>query len=265
MKFTGGYIWFAAIAYSIQLYMDFSGCMDIVLGTSECFGITLPENFRAPYLASSIKEFWRRWHISLSTWLRDYIYIPLGGSRKGKIVQYRNLLITFAVSGLWHGGSYKFLCWGILHAVYQIIGEIRTKFKCGLAIEKKCEVNRIVKIVGTCFWVMIGWLIFRANSLRDALIMLGLSLDFTGNIDSLPQFINETGISKHIISKIICLVGIISVFIVDYLSEKGIDLKGKFDKQHSLVRMLEYWLICILVIYLLCDVTEAPQFIYNQF
>lgn len=110
--YDGICIWLGTVMYGIQLYMDFSGCMDIVIGTANCFGMRLSENFNSPYLACSIKDFWRRWHISLSTWLKNYIYIPLGGNKKGVLIKYRNILITFLVSGLWHGGAFKFIFWG---------------------------------------------------------------------------------------------------------------------------------------------------------
>ena len=123
--YAGVYVWVAAILYSIQLYADFLSCTTLSQGVAEMFGIHLVNNFSRPYFSASVKEFWRRWHMSLSFWLRDYVYIPLGGNKKGRLFKWINLIITFSVSGLWHGGSWKFLVWGLLHAFYQIIGEVR--------------------------------------------------------------------------------------------------------------------------------------------
>ena len=111
----------ATFFFAIQLYCDFSGYTDIALGSAKILGINLTQNFKAPYFASSIKDFWGRWHISLSSWLRDYIYIPLGGNRVGKVRHSLNILITFLVSGLWHGASWNYVLWGGLHGVFQII------------------------------------------------------------------------------------------------------------------------------------------------
>ena len=121
-EFGGLLIPLIAILYCLQLYADFSGCVDIFRGISRMLGIELAENFRRPYFSTSMAEFWRRWHISLGAWLRDYLYFPLGGSRKGRAVKNRNLLIVFFLSGLWHGAGINFLCWGLLHGLYQIVG-----------------------------------------------------------------------------------------------------------------------------------------------
>lgn len=122
--YTGVFCLVAGILYSVQLYTDFLACVCMAKGTAGMFGIHLGDNFAHPYFADSIKDFWRRWHISLSSWLRDYIYIPLGGNRKGKARRYANLMITFLVSGLWHGAGFSYIFWGFLHGFYQIAGEV---------------------------------------------------------------------------------------------------------------------------------------------
>ena len=114
--------------YSLQLYTDFLSCTTLAQGASELFGIEIIDNFHHPYFAVSVQDFWRRWHISLSTWLKDYVYIPLGGSRAGKLRKYINLFITFLISGFWHGEGVKFIFWGLLHAVYQIVGSITRSY-----------------------------------------------------------------------------------------------------------------------------------------
>ena len=122
--YLGVFVLIAGILYSIQLYTDFLSCVCISRGVAESFGIRISDNFARPYLSTSIKDFWRRWHISLSSWLRDYVYIPLGGNRKGKLRKNLNLMLTFLVSGFWHGNGYNFLFWGGLHGVYQLGGGI---------------------------------------------------------------------------------------------------------------------------------------------
>ena len=112
----------AAIGFSIQIYCDFSSYSNIAVGAAKIMGLELMENFNTPYFANSIQDFWRRWHISLSTWFRDYLYIPLGGGKCSKVKKYRNIMVTFLMSGLWHGANWTYVIWGGLHGVYQIIG-----------------------------------------------------------------------------------------------------------------------------------------------
>lgn len=265
--YNGFFIWIATFSYGIQLYMDFSGCMDIAIGTAQCFGIQVQENFKAPYLARSIKDFWRRWHISLSSWLRDYIYIPLGGSKKGTLSKWRNILITFIISGIWHGGSYKFIFWGVVHALYQITGDIKDKL-LGRLIQRKNYDNKITKGIQTgvtCFLVMAGWLIFRASSLKDSIKMMGQALYIGHGKERLENFLVQTGIREQATVYVFVVLGIILVLFLDYIANKKIDIRSYFDKCPVGLRMAVYWCVCILIICILWDSTEMPQFIYNQF
>lgn len=167
--YSGVYIWVASFLYSIQLYTDFLACTMLAQGVSRLFGIELVDNFKRPYFATSIKEFWKRWHISLSDWLRDYIYIPLGGNQRGRLHKYLNLIITFLISGIWHGVGIKFLVWGAIHAVYQIAGELLSKPKekiyqlFQVSIDSKWK--RRIKQVGMFMLVNWAWIIFRADTL----------------------------------------------------------------------------------------------------
>jgi D-alanyl-lipoteichoic acid acyltransferase DltB (MBOAT superfamily) len=174
--YSGLYIFMASILYSIQLYADFLACTTLAQGVSKMFGIELIDNFARPYFATSIKDFWRRWHISLSSWLRDYVYIPLGGNRKGKVRKSVNLAITFLFSGLWHGAGFKFLVWGLLHAVYQIVGDatfnIREKLYNKCKIDVHSKVKKTMKQIGTFMLVNLAWIIFRADTLIIALSMI---------------------------------------------------------------------------------------------
>lgn len=165
---SGIILYLGAISYSVQIYMDFSGCVDICRGVSKIFGINLINNFNRPYFALSIKDFWKRWHMSFSTWLKEYIYIPLGGNRKSKTRKYLNLLITFLISSIWHGAGFSFLFWGALHSVYQIIGEllinIRKKFKVIFKIKQNSFSDKLYKIIITFNLVTFAWIFFRSNS-----------------------------------------------------------------------------------------------------
>lgn len=166
-------LYFGAIAYSLQLYIDFSACVDIFRGISALFGVDMIHNFDRPYLATSIKDFWGRWHMSLSSWLKDYIYIPLGGSRKGKTRKYINTLVTFLVSGLWHGAGFNFFLWGTMHAMYQIVGDaakgLRQKFKCRIGVQEGSASERIYQMVITFHLVALAWVVFRAGGLMDGI------------------------------------------------------------------------------------------------
>ena len=174
--YAGTYVWVAGILYSLQLYTDFLSCTTIAQGVAEMFGIKIADNFHHPYFAVSVQDFWRRWHMSLSSWLKDYVYIPLGGSRAGKLRKYINLFLTFLVSGFWHGEGYQFIFWGILHACYQIFGALTVKRRDrlyeSLSMPKGTFAWKLYRTIGTCFWVMIAWIIFRAEGLRAGLHMI---------------------------------------------------------------------------------------------
>lgn len=165
---------FAVYGYAIQIYCDFSAYSDIAIGAALLMGFHFPINFNAPYLATSIQHFWRRWHISLSSWLRDYLYIPLGGSRKGSLMTYRNLFITFLLGGLWHGAGWKFIAWGFLHGLYlsveRIVGQLEGKRK--LSAESSSHLLNFGKIVLTIHLVCLSWVFFRSPSFETAGTML---------------------------------------------------------------------------------------------
>lgn len=164
----------AGILYSFQLYADFLSCVFLAQGISLLFGVHLSENFSQPYCAASIKDFWRRWHMSLSSWLRDYVYIPLGGNRKGVFRTNINLLLTFLVSGIWHGAGFKFAFWGLLHGLYQIIGKYTLSLRDKFFTAVKCphRIRMVISRISTFLLVMTAWIIFRANSLADGLYAL---------------------------------------------------------------------------------------------
>lgn len=154
--------WLGIISYSLQIYFDFSGYSDMAIGLGRMFGFQILENFDFPYTSQSIKEFWRRWHISLSTWFRDYVYIPLGGNKKGNVKTYYNLLIVFLLTGFWHGATWSFIFWGLFHGLFLIIER--------LGFDKILQkLPKVIRWVYTILIVMVGWVFFRIETISDAI------------------------------------------------------------------------------------------------
>ena len=174
--YRGLFVLFAVLLFSLQLYMDFSGCMDIVLGVSKLFGVDMTENFHAPYGAATTSEFWRRWHVSLTSWFRDYLYIPLGGNRKGKIRKYINIMIVFLFCGMWHGAGITFLIWGGLNGLYQVVGDmtsgVRHQICRALGLDEESHGAMLRKKLTTTMLIELAWLFFRADGYREAFVML---------------------------------------------------------------------------------------------
>ena len=266
---SGTILLLASIFYTLQIYMDFSGCVDIALGASEIFGIQLSSNFRQPYFANSINDFWRRWHISLSSWFRDYLYIPLGGNRKGKIRRWLNVLIVFTVSGFWHGVGINFVIWGMLHGVYQILGICLQPARQKIIRLLKFDVhNRIFlfgQVVITLFLVNLAWIFFRVTDLQEALEVARMSLT---NIT--PWVFTDGTIFQYGISSAHMLVLILFVFIavkVDILHEKQIKIRECIQKQHIIIRWTIYLgaIFSILLFGVYGIGYDAKSFIYMNF
>ena len=181
--------WLGIIAYTLQIYFDFSGYSDMAIGLGKMVGFDFKENFNYPYVARSIQDFWRRWHISLSSWFRDYVYIPLGGNRGGKISTYRNLLIVFFVTGLWHGASWSFIVWGLYHGVFLLI----ERAGVGKRLE---QVWPPIAHVYTLLVVMVGWVFFRTETLTDGVAylqkMIGLAPPTAANVAYPPALLLNT-------------------------------------------------------------------------
>ncbi len=169
----------ATYAYAFQIYCDFSGYSDIAIGLGHVLGFTFMENFRSPYVARGPSDFWERWHISLSTWLRDYLYIPLGGSRGSTLKTYRNLFLTMALGGLWHGAAWTFVIWGLYHGTWLIVHRI-------LFREKSLRVPAFVSWVVTFHLVCLGWMAFRAESIEKLWIGLQQLVDFQTPVQAIP-------------------------------------------------------------------------------
>ncbi len=167
----------ATVLFAVQIYCDFSGYSDIAIGAARVMGVDLMRNFRSPYFSKNISEFWRRWHISLSTWFRDYVYIPLGGNRTVKWRWYYNLFITFFLSGIWHGANWTFVVWGALHGFYLIFAIWTASLRAGmgarLGLGRSTVLNHAVQIATTFVLACFGWIFFRANTITDAMTIIG--------------------------------------------------------------------------------------------
>lgn len=201
--------WLGAIAYTLQIYFDFSGYSDMAIGIGLMLGFKYKENFNFPYRALSIQDFWRRWHISLSSWFRDYVYIPLGGNRKSEVRTYFNLMIVFALCGLWHGASYTFLAWGLFHGLFLALE--RTKF--GRFIHALPNFLRHTYVLIT---VLLGWVLFRAENFPDAAMFFNVMLTtFSFDIQNLEGQMNILEIFAFGIGIVLSLG--LNSYIKDYL------------------------------------------------
>ena len=258
----------AAVLYSIQLYTDFLGCVCIAMGAAEVYGIKLQTNFERPYMAVSIKDFWRRWHISLSSWLRDYVYIPLGGNRKGKLRRYINLMLTFLVSGIWHGSGLQYIFWGLMQGGYQVAGEIlqpiRKKVRNVLKIDENSGFYVLWQRACTFVLITISWVIFRSANLRAGLSMLKrIVTDITPWV-LFDGTLYEFGIeARSFMALILCIV---LVMVIEHFQEKG-NIREMLSQQHIIVRWSIYLgaiaLVAVLGVY--GPGYSATQFLYGQF
>jgi len=228
-----GLTWIGVICYALQIYHDFSGYSDMAIGLGRMFGFDFLENFNYPYISKSIKEFWRRWHISLSTWFRDYLYIPLGGSKNGKLKTYRNLLIVFFATGLWHGASWNFIVWGLFYGVFLIVE--RGKF--GELMDK---MPIILQRVYTMIIVLIGWVFFRAADLSSALQFIRgmFSFHFQG-------FYSIYNVVDYEALAFVCL-GI--VFSTPIARNLGKFIKNKVGSHDNLLELI--WSFCLIPVFL---------------
>ena len=245
--------WLGAICYTLQIYFDFSGYSDMAIGLGKMFGFEFMENFNLPYISESITEFWRRWHISLSTWFKEYLYIPLGGNRKGKIRTYINLLIVFLATGIWHGASWNFVVWGLFNGFFLVIERI--KLKELLDKNKLKFINHIYALLVIIF----GWVLFRADTLKSALqymkIMVSPSKQLV-NFDT-SLIINNRNIMMIIV--VILFSGILQTIFNK--------LKNKEKIKEIYHRYFEVIVICLLMfvsIMMLASNTYNP-FIYFRF
>lgn len=264
-EYSGLYLILATVLFAIQIYCDFSAYSDIAIGVAQMMGFRLMKNFDSPYFSKSIKEFWRRWHISLSSWFRDYIYIPLGGNRVRIPRYYLNIFITFTLSGLWHGANYTFLVWGSLYGLYMIFGAFTEKARdnaySALKINQNSLLVQIWRTTITFSLVCFAWVFFRSNNINDALYVITHSFD--GIYVPIGVLIRSMAI---IPGRNVVVVSILLLFVYDYLSLK-MDILSALERKPTLVRWVCYFgYIGYMVIYfLLYSKLEGNAFIYFQF
>lgn len=258
----------ATVFYTFEIYTDFAGYTHIAIGISRILGIDVMENFKCPYLASSIAGFWRRWHISLSTWLRDYLYIPLGGNRKGTARKYLNIMIVFLVSGLWHGAGWTFVVWGLLHGLFQVIGYILKPVRDWCVnvfkVERNAFSHRVLKVLVTFLLVNFAWVFFRASSLGEAFLIIKNSLVFT------PWMLADGSLYEHGLDSadfFVAIVGLITVVVTDLVNYNGFVIRERILKQGIWIRyiIVIVAIISILVFGIWGPGYDSAAFIYQQF
>ncbi|MBR4327796.1 MAG: MBOAT family protein [Bacteroidales bacterium] len=249
IHYTGMSCLLASLLYSIQIYADFAGYSLMAIGVGKVLGFELTENFRRPYFAVSVTDFWHRWHISLSTWLKDYVYIPLGGSRCSKVRNYWNIFVTFLVSGIWHGANWTFIVWGCIHGALQIVEKMLGQQKCSYG-----AVGKAAKICSTFVLVNFAWIFFRMPTLGEACGVVARIFNF-----SLPMSIwmpEKTNI-------VLMIMGVIMLFVKDFFDEYKPGKLVIFDNPHRIVRWGAYVIIFVMI--MLTGVFGADQFIYANF
>jgi alginate O-acetyltransferase complex protein AlgI len=258
-NYSGSVLIIGAIFFAFQIYGDFSGYSDIAIGTSRLFGFSLMRNFAFPYFSRDVAEFWRRWHISLSTWFRDYLYIPLGGSRGSSSKKIRNIFIIFIVSGLWHGANWTFIVWGALNAVYILPLILKNKNRDNLVIVAQGKIIPsiidVLKMGMTFCLTTIAWIFFRASDLSHAFMIL--SKIFSESLFTLP--LNVFGIDG-----VIDAIFVIILLIVEWIQrEKQHALQINSSSKSGSIMWIAYLVIVGVII--LNSYGEANEFIYFQF
>lgn len=263
----------AIILFSIQIYCDFAGYTYIAIGIAEMMGIDLCVNFNQPYLALNVKDFWDRWHISLSTYFRDYLYFPLGGSKKGKLRKYINLMIVFLVSGLWHGAAWHYVIWGGIHGLGRVIGEITGAIRkkagdfiagCGLA-DFTALSYRLWQRFFTFSFVSLAWVFFRCKSLNMSLAVLKNAFTVFNPWTLTDGTIFNYGLTPQ--SWNILLFSVLLMAVVDILKYRSVNLKAVFVKQNPLFKVLFVALVVSFIVLagIYGPAYNASQFIYFQF
>lgn len=260
----------AAVGFSIQIYCDFGSYSLIAIGAAKIMGFHLMENFNTPYFAKDIRDFWSRWHISLSTWFRDYLYIPLGGNRKGSFRKAVNLMIVFLVSGLWHGANWTFVVWGGIHGFYQVISDVLRpyveKLQQKLNIKTNCFSWKFLRILTTYAMVVFAWIFFRADSISEALGYLKRILIYPTPWRLFDGGIYTLGLDR--IEMNVLLIALVMLLLVDFVKYKTKQTIDVFLMEQNL--WFE-WMAVILAVAMIFvygeygPVFDAKQFIYFQF
>ena len=261
--FTGLDLWIFAYAFAFQIYFDFSGYTDIACGSAKLFGYKVPINFNLPYIASNIAEFWHRWHISLSTWLRDYLFIPLGGSRCGKWLNYRNLFLTMALGGLWHGAAMHYLFWGAFQGIALILHKEFQALKSNISVLDaffKSAIGKAFSIAFTFHTVCVGWVLFRAET-TEACFSILQKMFFLAPSTGSVLAMNLPAINYPLIyPSVFLLLPVLAVshFAMNYIKEKNLLL-------HVPKPLKAAYCFILMFVILTFSPDKSPRFIYFQF
>ncbi|WP_346878670.1 MBOAT family O-acyltransferase [Clostridium sp. UBA7791] len=266
-EYSGFYLIIATICFSLQIYCDFSSYSDIAMGSAEVMGFKLSRNFHRPYFSKSISEFWRRWHITLGAWFREYLYIPLGGNRKGTIKKYRNIMMVFLASGLWHGASWGFVIWGGLHGLYQVVGDIlkpiRIKIINILNINKRSFGYKASQITWVFILTSFAWIFFRAPSAKIAIEIIRkiFSIDLIGLFSNKIFDLGFTTYQLfYLFISLLCLV-LVSLY------RRNHSIRDFIKNQHGIFRYSIYSVVIVVLIFYWVSGQAAgdSSFIYFQF
>ncbi|MFN8309473.1 MAG: MBOAT family O-acyltransferase [Chitinophagales bacterium] len=254
---SGSTLVLGALFFTFQIYGDFSGYSDIALGTARLFGIELLRNFAFPYFSRDIAEFWRRWHISLSTWFRDYLYIPLGGSKGGTLTKVRNTFVIFLVSGFWHGANWTFIIWGLLNALYIMPSIIFNTNRNNLEIVAKGKLfptlSEVFSMVLTFCLTVVAWIFFRANTVEQAVRYLGKI--FSSTLFSMPKTENQPFLK-------VLAVLLVFFFVTEWLGREGKFALESLSRKSVAFRWAFYYFLVVLIFMF---AGSGQQFIYFQF
>ena len=256
-ELTTGVAWVGIICYTLQIYYDFSGYSDMAIGLGRMFGFKFARNFDYPYISTSVQEFWRRWHISLSTWFREYVYIPLGGNRKGRVRTYLNLLIVFFLTGFWHGASWNFVVWGMFHGTFLILERIWL----GKYLKQSKKGFRILSHMYTMLVVMVGWVFFRADSLSHALHYIRVMFS-PERVMAWPDFSAGYYLTNHVL-----LILVVSVLLCGILQQiyPALDTVNRTNNR-SVSRMEALLSIILLTLSMITLISGSYNpFIYFRF
>lgn len=244
-KHNGGSYFVASLLFPFQIYGDFAGYSLIAIGVARVMGFRLMENFRRPYFATSVGEFWHRWHISLSTWFKDYVYIPLGGNRVGRLRNYFNLLVTFVISGIWHGANWTFFLWGTLHGILLCIEKA-----LGIGKQKFTGINKFFHWAVTFVLVCLAWILFRANSLSDAMMVI-------------KGIFTNLGVPKPEYANFIAIGMAMTILLIKEFADEYQWPVRVADSKSWIVRHV--YLVMMIAYIILFGVLGGDQFIYFQF
>lgn len=267
-EYAGFEVAIATVLFAVQIYCDFCAYSDIARGAAAVMGFRATKNFDTPYFSTSTSEFWRRWHISLSTWFRDYLYFPLGGNRKGQLRTYLNLMIVFVVSGFWHGASWTFIIWGGLHGIYQVIGRATKPFREKLLEKAKIRRDnfsyRLGQILITFSLVCFAWIFFRANSLADAVVLIKNLFVYNPWVLFDDVSLYQLGLDRFDFRiAIISIVILIAVSILRNTTSLTVFLKKQLLAFQWAVYLVLIFMVLIFGIY--GEGYSSAEFIYFQF